>query len=233
MRSFAVASLAVLFLLLCAGCVSVPEVSFDPEDDFGRYQTWDWLPSAAQTFDTPANIDGLNRKLTRLVARELRRQGLERVQGGADLRIGAVLNVRRENATVLETGAIRQLLSHNASTSYHIQSTVSRTETREHFRLVVIAADARSGQIVWRGSLEDWSRDDFSAHMGRTVENLLARFPASGASRKSPGRDPGTEGPTKFAVPPPRLAPDEPPADPDRVALRPPAEDTEHSPAGF
>ena len=209
MRGTAVAIVAGLSLSLAVGCANVPEISFDARDDFSHYRTWDWLPGTARIIDAPTeNLVGLDRDLARIVELELERQGLERVRGGADLRVGAVLNVRREVKTVFETGAIEFLPSHHASPSFQVQSTVQRDEVQERFRLVVFATDPRLGRVVWTGALEDRSRERFASYLERTVASILGQFPPAGRGSPSPGRDPDLKGPTKFTTSSPPSEPD-------------------------
>ena len=211
MRGTAVAIAAVVSMSVCVACTTLLEISFDERADFSRYRTWDWLPGAARTIDAPTPyLVGLDRDLARLVERELERQGFERVRRGADLRIGVLLNVRREVVKVFETGAVEQLSSLHESPSYQVQTTVERQETHERSRLVVVATDARRGKVVWTGALEERFRGQFSPYLERTVANLLEHFPPAGRVSESPppGPDPGTGGPTDFTVSPSRSEPD-------------------------
>jgi len=199
------AIVAFLSLSLGVACTTPMEISFDARVDFSRYHSWDWLPDTARTLDVPTPyIVALDRDLARSVEREFEKRGLRRTRGGADLLIGALLNVRREIVTVVETSAVEYLSSHHASPGYEVQAVMKREETHERSRLVIFATDARLGHVVWRGALEERRRDRFSLHLARTVANLLQQFPPLTRFNGSPepSRDPGAEDPTKFTASP-------------------------------
>jgi hypothetical protein len=211
MRGPAAALAAAVATSLCIACATSLEVSRDEREDFSRHRTWDWLPGAARTIDAPPPYRvGLDRDLARLVERALGRRGFVRVRHGADLRIGALLNVRRRVVKVLETGAIQQLSSLHEAPSYQVQATVERREVRERCRLVIFAVAAHRGEIVWKGALEERFRGQFGPHLERTVANLVERFPPAGrASEPPPPRpEPGPGGPGDLAVSPSRSGPD-------------------------
>jgi hypothetical protein len=124
-----------------------------------------------------------------------------------------LLNVQREEVTVYETGAIKQLSSLHYSPSYQVQATVERHLTYEHSWLAVFAIDSRSRRVVWKGTLEGRSRGRFAPNLGRTIASLLERFPSAGITSTGsppPVRDPATGRPSEFTGPPLRSPADEP-----------------------
>jgi len=176
---------AVLFLSLGVACTTRPEIDYDERQDFSHYRTWAWFPGVARVIDAPdANVAELDRDMARLVERALERRGFERVRGRSDLRVGAKLEVRREEVTTYETGAMEQLSSLHSSPSYQVQATVQRRRTYEYSRLVIFAIDPRLVRIVWRGVLDERFPDQFSPHLQRTIVSLMERFPP--ASRAAP-----------------------------------------------
>jgi hypothetical protein len=205
----AVLSLSVVSLCLGLACATRPQISVSPDEDFGRYRTWDWLPAARRVEAPGLYGAGLQRDLGRLVARELRRRGFERSRGGGDLRIGAVLRVRREVTTVLETGAVQQLASLHNTPNFQVQAAAEREVTRERSVLLVVAVDPRSGRIVWQGTLEGSFRGKLPPHLERTVADLLTHFPAAGPARGTPPPvgDP-SRGPSEYTVSPSPSLPD-------------------------
>ncbi len=209
MRITPVATFAVVVApILWIGCTSPVDIYFDGAEDFGNYRTWDWLPSAARTIDAPTPYAvGLDRELAELVERELARRGFRRVRDGADLRLGALLNMRREEANVMETRAIEQISSLHSSPNFEVQATVTRVETYERYRLVVFAVEPRSGRIVWKGALEErFPSDGSSPGVRQTVTGLLAHFPAAGDGK--PVLRAGTAARTEFSVTTPRASDD-------------------------
>ena len=207
MRGNALRILTVLSVAIGVACAS-PTISFDPREDWSRYRTWDWHPDAARTIDAPTPyIVGLDRDLARLIERAFEKRGLSRDRRTPDLRVGVLLNVRREQVTVLETGAIEQLSSLHFSPSYQVQTTTTRLQTYERSRLVVFATSARGGQVVWEGTLQERFRGQFSPYLERSIETLIERFPLAGPMSNGsppPGRDPASGAPTEFTLPPSR-----------------------------
>jgi hypothetical protein len=179
-----------------------PDISVDEREEFSRYATWDWAPRTDRAVDTSGSDGGgLDRELALLVERELERRGFERVHRRPDLRVGARLEVRREEVIRYETAALEQLSSLHSSPSFQVQKTVKRRQTYERSRLVIVATDARRCRIVWEGALEERFLGRFSPHLKRTVASLLERFPPAGrASTGGPphDRDPGTGLPSVF-----------------------------------
>jgi hypothetical protein len=174
-------------IAFCAGCGGSVEIHLADRADFELFRTWSWLPNAARTIDAPPPYRiGLDRELANLVHAGLSKQGFAWVERGADLRMGALLNVRREYENVIETGAVEQLSTFTSDGVYEIQRSVVRKQTWERARLVIFAVDPTIGKRVWTGSLERRFKGEFPPHVGTVVADLLAAFPTAGSGRAFP-----------------------------------------------
>lgn len=183
--------IVVLFTLasLIVACMGSPRIQLAPGAAFDRYASWSWLPDEARRIDAPPGLaPRFDRELERLVGEALAERGYQRVEAGADLRIGVLLDVRREVVTVRETGAMQQVSSLHESGSFQVQAAVERQRTYEHSRLVLFAIDPRRGEVVWQGILERRFRGVFAAHIEEVVATLLARFPEAGRGGEGPIR---------------------------------------------
>jgi hypothetical protein len=166
-----------------------PRIQLAPGAAFDRYASWSWLPSEARHVDAPPGLaPRFDRELERLVGEALAERGYQRVEAGADLRIGVLLDVRREVVTVRETGAMQQVSSLHESGSFQVQAAVERQRTYEHSRLVLFAVDPRRGEVVWQGILERRFRGAFAPHIEGVVATLLSRFPEAGEGGEGPIR---------------------------------------------
>jgi len=175
-----VAAACVALIVACAAPV---KIRLDEDRDFSRYRTWSWLP-ASRAVEAP---DGeSDRVITRVIERELLGRGFAQVRRNADLRIGVLLKLRREEVTSYETGAVAQLSSMHSSPSYEIQGSVKRIDIYERCRLVVYAVDPVDGQIIWTGALEDHFRGRFSPHLEAAISSLVERFPRARGEARSP-----------------------------------------------
>ena len=85
--------LSTCVLALALACASSPRITFDPEQDWSRHRTWDWLPGTARTIETPTDdLLQLDRELARLIESALAQRGFTRDRKNPDLRIGGLLN---------------------------------------------------------------------------------------------------------------------------------------------
>jgi hypothetical protein len=176
-------SVRIACVALLLGCGGGLEIRRDDGVDFGTLRTWSWLPNAARTIDAPPPYAiGLDRELAGSVEAMLLEQGFVRVDRDGDLRIGALLNVRREYENVVETGAVQQLSTYTSDGIYEIQRSTLRRQTFERVRLVVFAMNPLTGKPVWTGSHERRFEGEFARHLESVVGMLIAGFPTAGAA---------------------------------------------------
>jgi hypothetical protein len=166
----------------CAGCATSLDVSYDETEDFSRYRTWDWLPGGRNVEALPGEDRALDSLTSRLVARELRDRGLERVDDEPDFLVGYQLQVYRQLLAVNETGASSYLASHHASPSYIVQTTTSRVDVYDHAHLRFMVTDGRREKMLWRGDLSARRKGDFAHHLSDAVAELLDRLPVGNST---------------------------------------------------
>jgi hypothetical protein len=168
---------ATAVLLLGAGCATGVDVSFDTEQDFSRYRTWDWLPRGRSVDALPGEEVRLSALTTKLVARELGVRGLEQASHAPDLLVAYQLRIVRRVLIANETGATDYLASHHSSPSYLVQSSRTRVEIRDYGDLYVVMTNGDRDAVVWRGRAWDGVSGTFDEHLARVVAELLDRFP--------------------------------------------------------
>lgn len=168
---------ATLAAALALGCATSVDVYFDSSQDFSRYRTWDWLPGARSVDAIPSEERSLAALTSRVVAAELGRHGLVRVDGGADLLVGYALRVERHLVALNETGAPELLASHHSSPSYLVQASKARIEIYDYGHLEVVMTDGRRERRVWWGELWARRRGEFGRHLPGAVSRLFQELP--------------------------------------------------------
>lgn len=168
----------ILVAAIATGCATAMEVSVDETADFSGVRTWAWLPGGRNVDAVPGEAQPLDALTSRLVEAELRRRGLARVAGGADLLVGYELQVDRHLVAVNETSAAEFLSSHHYSHSYVVQSTEARMDVYDHGYLRLVVTDGTRERRLWQGELWARRRGDFARHLPEAVSRLLGDFPA-------------------------------------------------------
>ena len=181
---------ATAVLLLGAGCATDVDVSFDSEQDFSKYRTWDWLPRGRSVSALPGEEAQLDALTAKLVARELGIRGLEQASHAPDLLVAYQLHVVRRVLVANETGATDYLASHHSSPSYLVQSSQTRVQIRDYGDLYVVMTNGERDAVIWRGRAWDGVQGTFDEHLAGVVAALLDHFPVGKpvAEAKSEGR---------------------------------------------
>ncbi len=186
-----------------AGCTTTSvDVAFDDAHDFSHYRTWAWNTRAARLDDDPDDEPALDRRMSRALESALEERGLvrlSRARGAADLLVSYAIRVRREEVTVLETGAEKLLSSHHWSPSYLVQATTTRVDRYDRAALRIVVADRRRKQIVWRGELATRAKGEFSSKLPVAVSQLLEQLPLLAQTNSPQPSGPG--------MVPPQLSP--------------------------
>ena len=177
-RSFAfVAAFAAASWL---GCTSPPPIAvqYDPNEDIGRYRTWDWIDGHAVVVRAPSHdAQQIETRLGELVASELSRRGLERSPGNADVRVAALLVARRSVTATRRATALQTLSSFHDQGTFEIQGDVTDLHALDRVRLSVFVTGARQEKVLWQGELNQQFLDGFAPHLDDALEALLANFP--------------------------------------------------------
>ena len=183
MRSIArsIACVAALVSAPLLGCASAPQpiaVQYDRSEDLSRYRTWDWIDGQAVVVRTPSHdAQQVELRLTELLAAELRKRGLERSPGNAEVRVAALLVARRSMSATRRATAMQTLPSFHDQGNYEIQADVTDLHALDRVRLSVFVTGAHQEKVLWQGELNQQFLDGFAPHLDDALETLLASFP--------------------------------------------------------
>jgi hypothetical protein len=177
-RSCALAAAAAA-LLACSH--AKVETQFDPKAEFARYRTWAWVaeqpgPEQAEAVRNPA-VMGLVRQA---VERELGARGLARASGPEPDLLVAVLGFAHDRIEVTHYGYAEPVAYgwYSPPGAYGTNVQQYREGT-----LVLDLVDARTKQLVWRGTATDTvsSTSQVPAVIDAAVKDMLASYPPKGA----------------------------------------------------
>ena len=153
-------ALTFLSVLLVNSC-STLKVSSDLKGggDISQYSTYRWIQAPASAgggkprFDSPA----LREQVQRLVDEELSKRGYRRTdQGNSDLLVGYFASVTNKvRVTQVDTSmGFNSSLPAFVRTEYMAPSTATLIDQFEKGTLIVGVGNARTRQLLWRGSAE-------------------------------------------------------------------------------
>ena len=178
-----IVGLAAALAAFGVGCASPVSVEQDPLNDFARYRTWSWLPSAPERAHR-AVTPQLDAVLRVAIARELEALGFVRAPAGEppDFLVGYELGLRTQIQLENEVSATQTLPTLHGGRddvgAYEIVTTRQRAVTYEIGVLGLEVIDTQGRTLVWRGIVRRRARDHFSELAGDTVAEILAHFPA-------------------------------------------------------
>ncbi|HEX7896907.1 MAG TPA: DUF4136 domain-containing protein [Planctomycetota bacterium] len=159
-------------LVLAAGCSGVStSTDYDPQADFSRLRTYDWLPGRPQT-------DSLtDARIARAVDDGLLARGYARAPR-PDFHVAYQVSVGRRVDSIPGSYGWRG----GYGTEVH---------TYDEGTLVLDVIEPTSKTLLWRGtatSVVDPNRtpEERDAKIREAVEKLLAKFPPGGARRPAP-----------------------------------------------
>ncbi|MET4105573.1 DUF4136 domain-containing protein [Hymenobacter sp. UYP22] len=189
-------SFLLLFLLL-AGCSSPVAVQQKPGVDFSQYHTYDWAKTDVKSADSqnPIYQSSLNdEQIQDAINGELAKRGIRMVQGTAkpDFYLTYHLYIEEAERTVANPPAAGfaypyafsyrgRLLPINYgywySTPYY--NTGYRTETYQEGTMILDMVDARSHNLVWRGSMADAVNNParLGDEFAKSAKDILDKFP--------------------------------------------------------
>lgn len=127
--------------------------------DFSAYSTYQWIAAPVSAgggkprFDSPM----LREQVRKSVDAELKKRGYRRVdQGPSDLLVGYFASVAsKARVTQVDTSmGFSSSMPHYVNTAYMMPSTTTLVDQFEQGSLIVGVGNARTRQILWRGSAE-------------------------------------------------------------------------------
>jgi hypothetical protein len=164
-------SLAALVGLAACSTLSV-HTDYDPAAPFHNYRTYSWHD------DAPVANQLLDRRIVAAVDKELTAKGLKRVDSGGDVFAtyhGAV--DKRMDISTVGYGYGGWYGPYGGVSSTHTSVNEIPTGT-----LIVDLVDAKSNQMVWRGTAEDDLRSSSSPEQAQqrvddAVKEMFHKFP--------------------------------------------------------
>jgi hypothetical protein len=175
----------VVVVVLLGGCSGLRvETGFDPRASFDGYRTYAWLSHPAGR-DLRHNIPMLQRLVTQMVEEALDRKGFDKEIGGSpDFLVGYHTAVEGR----LDAAAVNSYYGYGFDWSPWHYPGRPEVQTDTYLRyyeegvLIIDIVDARSNQLVWRGTARaDLKRDatdeEREARVSKAVRKLLDDFP--------------------------------------------------------
>jgi hypothetical protein len=154
---------------------------FEESTDFGRLKTYAWMP-AASTSDIRSggrdiDVDGAVRKA---VDKYMAADGFTQAQTNPDVLVKYHLGLR-------ETAYVTNFGMH-----YHEKVGWSETETVEDGQLTVDLVDAKTEQVIWRGTAwgalnVDPNQTIVNKNTDRAVKKIFEQYPPRGAKPTTGG----------------------------------------------
>jgi len=189
---------AVLLLVsLFSGCSPSVTVQQKAGVDFSKYRTYDWgkMDVKAANSQNPIYKSSLNDELIQnAISSELGKRGLRRVQGNAkpDLFLAYHVYIEQAERTVANPPATGYAYPYAFSyrgaffpVNYGywygppMYNTGYRTETYKEGTLILDFIDARSRNLVWRGSVADDVNNpaNIGPEVAKAAKEILDKFP--------------------------------------------------------
>lgn len=193
------ATLASFFLLvlLLAGCSSPVAVQQKPGVDFSQYRTYDWAKTEVKSADSknPIYQSSLNdQQIQDAINGEMAKRGIRPVQGNAkpDFYLTYHLYIEEAERKVANPPAAGFAYPYAFSyrgaylpinygywytTPYY--NTSYRTETYQEGTMILDMVDARSNNLVWRGSVADAVNNParLGSEFAKSAKDILDKFP--------------------------------------------------------
>jgi hypothetical protein len=188
-----------LLLGLLSACSPAVTVQQQPGVDFSRYHTYDWATTEVKAANSqnPLYKSSLNDQLIQsAISSELAKRGIRPVTGTAkpDFYLTYHLYIdeaERQVANPPATGYAYpysmfyrgRLLPINYryfySSPYYITNTGTHTETYQEGTMILDFVDARTNNLVWRGSVADpvGNPANIGNEFAKSAKDILEKFP--------------------------------------------------------
>lgn len=184
----------LLLLVVCLTALSFASCStlkvhsdLSATGDFSKYSTYRWITAPANAGGGKPRYDSplLRKQVHKVVDAEMQKRGFRRVdQGPSDLLVGYFASVASQTrVTRVDTSmGFTSGLPHYARPEYMMPSTTTLVDHFEKGSLIVGAGDARTRQLLWRGSAEaEIALDDSikrrEARIQKAVAKMFRSFP--------------------------------------------------------
>lgn len=190
-------SLLLLLIGLLAGCSTPVAVQQKPGTDFSQYRTYDWATTEVKSADSknPIYRSSLNdQQIQQAINTELAKRGIRPATGSAkpDFYLTYHLYIEEAERTVANPPAPGYAFPYAVSyrggylpinygywytTPYY--NTGYRTETYTEGTMILDFIDARSNNLVWRGSMADAVNNParLGEEFSKSAKDILDKFP--------------------------------------------------------
>lgn len=192
MKTFLLPLLSALMVLV-AGCSPGVTVQQKPGTDFSQYKTYDWAKTDVKSADSqnPIYQSSLNdAQIQQAISAELAKRGIRQAAGSAnpDFYLTYHLYIDEAERTVATPQAVGYAYPYAVSYrggylpinyGYWYGSPRYRTETYQQGTMILDFIDARTNNLVWRGSLVDAVNDParLGSEFSRAAKEILDEFP--------------------------------------------------------
>ncbi len=150
--------------------------------DFSKYSTYRWIAAPSSAGGGKPRVDNpiLRKAVHEQVDEQLQKRGFRRVdQGSSDLLVGyfASATSKTQVTQVDSSMGFSSGLPHYVRTEYMMPSTATLVNHFEEGSLIVGVGDARTRQILWRGSAEaQIDLDDSISRRQSRVQNAVSKM---------------------------------------------------------
>lgn len=157
----------------CSGGVNVDQ-EFEPETDFKRYKTWWWLldsptekavAASSQTF-----VKEYDAYFKGVVEDQMTEKGLVRVETNPDIRVSYLVGIKGTSGLI------------NWDMDYLAQMQHAEVYKSRGGVVIIDFVDARSGELIWRGTGTgaanvDPTPDMVKENVNKAVKKILGQYP--------------------------------------------------------
>jgi len=186
-----------LLLLLLGSCSPAVTVQQKPGVDFTRYRTYDWAKTEVKSANSqnPLYKSSLNDQIIQgAISSELAKRGIRPVQGAArpDFYLTYHLYIEEAERQVSNPpaagyaypyamtyrGAVLPI-NYGYFYSSPFYATGTHTETYQEGTMILDFVDARSNNLVWRGSVADPVNNPakLGTEFAKSAKDILDKFP--------------------------------------------------------
>ena len=183
---------------LLASCTAPVAVQQKPGTDFSQYKTYDWAKTDVKSADSanPIYASSLNdAQIQQAISAELAKRGIRQATGSAkpDFYLTYHLYIEEAERTVANPPVAGYAFPYSVSyrggylpinygywyTTPYYQRGTYRTETYQEGTLILDFIDARTNNLVWRGSMADAVNNParLGEEFGRAAKEILDEFP--------------------------------------------------------
>ncbi len=177
-------------IVLAISCSSIYGVSYDysKEVDFTTLRTYDWLPATANDInENRREIDSINlRRIRGAVNNQLEAKGLRVSSTNPDLLIAVYIKTK-ERLIIISYGG-SHLYPYYGYVAYWGTPTIRQYEEGT---LLLDFIDAKSSQLIWRGSAKSdldvvSTPEKREAMINEAVQKILEKFPPPSPNKNRP-----------------------------------------------